>query len=293
MNAGYSMRARRHFSFFFTSILFHVFILGILVLGFHFSSPLPVLQNTNKNDVISAVILGDSPDSKILPQKASVKPVQEMKEDKAKTKLQNSDPVVPTPKPIPIQKPKPDVISLKIDVEKKIMEAKALEEKRRHELLAKDLLADIKTQSNKQKKIKHKQLKAHFEKTLREQSEITLRQQLLNENLRLKGTLSKEAQGEINKFKALILQSISENWIVPVQANKKLHCELLIRLAPSGLVLDVQITKSSGDKALDRSARAAVLKASPLPVPKDEKAFEPFRQFSLTVTPETLTNLNA
>jgi colicin import membrane protein len=92
----------------------------------------------------------------------------------------------------------------------------------------------------------------------------------------------------INKYKALILQAISEHWIIPTQVNKKLSCELMIRLAPSGNVLDVQVTKTSGDPSLDSSARAAVLKASPLPVPSKGSEFEPFRQFVLKVKPENI-----
>lgn len=108
----------------------------------------------------------------------------------------------------------------------------------------------------------------------------------------LKGKENRQAQGEVNKYTALIIQAISEQWIVPTQANKKLSCKLKIRLAPSGLVLDVQITKTSGDPALDSSARAAVLKASPLPVPKDKLAFESFREFELKVKPENLVTSN-
>lgn len=282
------MRARRNPSYLIVSILFHAFIIGALVLGFEFSSPLPVLQNTDKNDVISAVILGDTPESKILPQKTIEKPPQEAIEEKTKKELPTPTRVAtPKPTPVPVPQVKPN-ISVKTDVEKKLTESKTMEEKKKRESMAKDLLADIKKQSSKQKKIKHKQLKSHFEKTLREQAEKSLRQQLLNEELRLQGAQNSQAQGEINKYKLLILQAISERWIIPLQANKKLYCELMIRLAPSGLVLDVQITKSSGDTALDSSARAAVLKASPLPVPKDAKAFEPFRQFLLKVKPENI-----
>ena len=127
-----------------------------------------------------------------------------------------------------------------------------------------------------------------FERALRAQTEQSLRTQLLNEEIKLKGVQSRQAQGEVNKYKALILQAISEQWLVPLGADKKLYCELMIRIAPSGSVLDVQVVKSSGDPALDASARAAVLKASPLPVPKDTRAFEAFRQFVLKVKPENV-----
>jgi colicin import membrane protein len=96
------------------------------------------------------------------------------------------------------------------------------------------------------------------------------------------------SQGVVDKYKALIIQSIGEHWLVPLQANKKLTSELMIRLGPGGKVLDVTITRSSGDPSLDSSARAAVMKASPLPVPDKPDEFEPFRQFVLKVKPENI-----
>jgi colicin import membrane protein len=44
---------------------------------------------------------------------------------------------------------------------------------------------------------------------------------------------------------------------------------------------------------LDRSARAAVFKASPLPVPKEPDAFEAFRQFILKVKPELISDIRS
>ncbi len=107
----------------------------------------------------------------------------------------------------------------------------------------------------------------------------------------MSGKLSRQSQGIVNKYKALIIQAISEHWQVPLQANRSLYSELMIRLSPEGAVLDVKITKSSGDPALDSSARSAVLKASPLPVPESKDEFEPFKQFVLKVKPENIVDL--
>ncbi|HEX4045838.1 MAG TPA: cell envelope integrity protein TolA [Gammaproteobacteria bacterium] len=251
------------------SALAHALIFFALVMGFDFSSPLPVLENTNKNDIISAVVLGDSPKSNILPQQPPPTPPK---------------PVTPPPKEIPKVAPKP----APAPIQKDTIALEKAKKKKQQEAMMGDLLADIKKQAQKKKKVQQKQLQSKFASTLREQAEKSMRQQLLDEDLLLKGTQSRQAQGEVNKYKALILQAISEQWLVPTQANKKLYCELMIRLAPGGMVLDVQVTKTSGDPALDSSARAAVLKASPLPVPKEGSAFEAFRQFVLKVKPENV-----
>ena len=271
------MRDFHQKKYFFLSFIAHLFILIMLMIGFDFSTPLPVFENTNKHDVISAVVLWDSINSKVLPDKPQSSPMKKVEKEKS---------VLP---PLTqANQNQQEAIALKLAEKKKLATQKILEEKKRRDQLTKDFLADMEKINKKQKKIKQTALKTQFEKTLRAQAEKSLRQQLLNEEIKLKGTESREAQGIINKYQALILQTISEHWIIPTQSNKKLYCELLIRVAPGGMVLDVQISKTSGDPALDSSARAAVLKSSPLPVPKEADIFESFRQFVLKVKPENI-----
>lgn len=90
---------------------------------------------------------------------------------------------------------------------------------------------------------------------------------------------------EVNRFKAMILQQIQQNWIVP-QHVEHLSCELKVELAPGGTVLNVTLLKSSGNDALDRSAINAINKASPLPTPTKSADFDAFRSFTITVKPE-------
>ncbi|VVC75299.1 hypothetical protein AQUSIP_05870 [Aquicella siphonis] len=269
--------------YFVFSTVFHIVILGVLVLSFERAATLPVFENTNKQDVISAVVLGDTDKSRILPRQLASRPVRQPVREKPD----------PAPKPQPVRQQVPaqvekEVIALKKpEDKKKLKQQKALEALKKPDIFGKDLLADIKKQTDKQK-LKEKKLQSQFQKTLREQAEQTLRQQIMNEDIRLKSAEMHLSQGEVNKYKALILQAISEHWIIPTQANKSLYCELMIRVAPGGAVLDVQVTKSSGDPSLDSSALAAVLKASPLPVPSESSAFEAFRQFVLKVKPENV-----
>lgn len=95
-------------------------------------------------------------------------------------------------------------------------------------------------------------------------------------------------RGEIDKYKTLILQAIGQHWILPEEVDKTLSCKLLIRLAPDGTLLDARIVESSGNSVLDRSALNAVQKASPLPIPDKAEIFDKFREFNLTVRPESL-----
>lgn len=91
--------------------------------------------------------------------------------------------------------------------------------------------------------------------------------------------------GEVDKYKALILNAIRDQWILPENVNPDLSSQFVIRLAPTGSVLEVRLARSSGDMILDRSAQAAIYKASPLPVPHDAQVFNMFREISLTVRP--------
>ena len=221
--------------------------------------------------------------SKPIVEKPLVKPIEE--------------PVSAPPKKIAAKTEAPpaakDAIALNTEKEKKKEKKEIKKEIKETKLTVKpifgqDLLADIKKETRKQKKKQEVALQNQFKKTLQEQSEKSLRQQLLNENIKLKSQEAHMSQGEINKYKALIVQAISENWLVPPGVNQRLACELIIRVGKGGRVLNVEVSKSSGDQALDRSARAAVLKSSPLPVPSDEAEFNAFRQFALKVKPENV-----
>ncbi|AHE67087.1 cell envelope integrity protein TolA [Legionella oakridgensis] len=94
--------------------------------------------------------------------------------------------------------------------------------------------------------------------------------------------------GEVDKYKALIINAISRQWILPENVDNQLSSKFRIRLAPNGAVLEVSLIRSSGDPILDRSAQSAIYKASPLPVPSDPDAFNMFRDISLTVRPENV-----
>jgi TonB family protein len=253
------------------SVLLHAVILTVLVVSFEWSSTMPVVSHSDK-DVIEAVVM----DEPLLSKKIIQKPLPEP-----------PAPLPPTLPPEPVKPIKAEVTPPK-KVETIVIPEKK-QKKHQEDLLQKELLADLQKQHEKQKKaIKQKNLQAEFEKEMKMLQAKNLQRQLLQEQKRVAGIRAQQSKGVVDKYKALILQTISQHWHIPSQVDKKRSAELLVRVAPGGVVLDVQLTKSSGDDALDRSARAAVLKSSPLPVPSDVDAFEPFRQFVLKVKPENV-----
>ncbi|MEO8402553.1 MAG: cell envelope integrity protein TolA [Gammaproteobacteria bacterium] len=270
---------------FFFALMLHVVVLAVLVVSFDFSARTPVLQNTaNKENIINAMVMSAPP----RPTKIAPKPEQFIP-----PKLASVKPTPPTPpKPVFPDPVKPVKPQEKIKIAPPTKPAIAILDKKQKKLqedkIAQQLLADIKKQTDQQKKVKQKAIAAAFEKEMKQLTAKSIQKQLQQEQKQLLGAKTQQTQGEVNKYKALILQAISQNWLVPKSVNKSLFAELLIHVAPGGVVLDVQIIKGSGDESLDHSARSAVFKSSPLPVPADLDAFDTFRQFVLKVKPENV-----
>jgi len=80
--------------------------------------------------------------------------------------------------------------------------------------------------------------------------------------------------GVMDEYRALLVQTIERNWIRPPSARAGLQCTLYVTQAPGGTVVDVKLGACNGDEAVRESITNAVYKASPLPAPRDPRAFE-------------------
>lgn len=90
-----------------------------------------------------------------------------------------------------------------------------------------------------------------------------------------------------NSYIDQIRAQISRVWQYPPSARRDMSTTVRIQMVPTGEVVSVSVTKSSGVEALDRSVELAVKKAQPLPVPKDSRVFEAsFRVINITFKPE-------
>ncbi len=94
-------------------------------------------------------------------------------------------------------------------------------------------------------------------------------------------------QAEINRYIAQIQAKIRGRANVPdtVRGNPEVHVR--IRILPGGEVLDIAITRRSGNPRYDSAIERAIRSASPLPVPPaDSELFPTFRDLNLQIRHE-------
>lgn len=173
----------------------------------------------------------------------------------------------------------------------------ASKEAARKEALTKKQRADesAKLEANRRAELLNREqaqraLQKGLEAEERARAESALRDRLTKETQSLAQARASGAQAhtqsETARFEALIRQKVERNWLRPVQSAGGLSCIVRLRISPGGEVLSAVIVRGSGDPAFDRSVEAAVVRASPLPVPSDLSMFEHFRDLELKFKPE-------
>lgn len=80
--------------------------------------------------------------------------------------------------------------------------------------------------------------------------------------------------GVVDEYRALLVQAIERKWMRPPSARAGLQCTLYVTQAPGGTVVEVKLGACNGDPAVRESITTAVYRASPLPAPRDPRAFE-------------------
>ena len=120
----------------------------------------------------------------------------------------------------------------------------------------KNISKKINTTVNKEPAITSPLIQAANTKT--EMETIDLERSLLMGQIKKRESLS--SVEEISIFSNLIRQQVMINWKQPPSAIRGMNSELTIKLVPTGEIVGVRITKSSGSKAFDNSALDAVEK---------------------------------
>lgn len=113
---------------------------------------------------------------------------------------------------------------------------------------------------------------AEREAKVRAEREADLQRQLAAEEE--EGAAAAARAGVMDEYRLMLVQAIERNWIRPPSARAGLECTLYVTQAPGGSVVDVKLGTCNGDQAVRESITTAVYKSSPLPAPRDPRAFE-------------------
>jgi colicin import membrane protein len=97
----------------------------------------------------------------------------------------------------------------------------------------------------------------------------------LQRNLAAEEEASEVARsGVVDDYRRMLIETIERNWNRPPTARAGLECTLNVTQAPGGTVIDVKVGDCNGDAAVRESITNAVFRSSPLPPPRDPRAFE-------------------
>ncbi len=101
-----------------------------------------------------------------------------------------------------------------------------------------------------------------------------------------------KAQGDdelARTYRERIYEQVRFNWSRPPSARIGMSVRLQVELIPTGEIISVFVSESSGNESFDRSAEQAVKKVRRFDVPADNGLFEShFRRFYLLFKPDDL-----
>lgn len=257
--------------FFVGALLVHVVIIVAFGVGFHFKSQQRAATAQPESVKVTMV---DEKEIKRELAKLKAKDDREMKrkaEEKRLEKLRKKRKAE--------QKKEKKRLALLEKKEKDLKDKQRKEQARLDELSRKRKAEEEKQDKARREQALKEKMRAEEEKMNREQEIAALRKSEL-----------KKRQTTIDKYMNLIEAKVYRYWIKPPSASKGLVSELRVKLIPSGEVIRIELSKSSGDPVYDQSVTAAVKKASPLPLPPaDTGLFDVFRDLHLPMRADKKT----
>jgi colicin import membrane protein len=196
------------------------------------------------------------------------------------------DPPKPPPKPEPKpEPPKPDVkppeppkpdpqIALKAEREKKEREKRERLEKQK---------ADEKKKREQEEAQKKKADREEAEQKKREEDKRRREEEAAKQAAeKARAEKAAAVQTEVDKYINEIRAKIRGRANVPDTVTGNPDTHVRIRVLPGGEVLDITITKRSGNPAYDAAIERGIRSASPLPVPAaNSELFPRFRELNL------------
>ncbi len=200
----------------------------------------------------------------------------------------------PQPKPVPKPEPRleqPTPVKADIELKDKEKEKQKAKEKQRKEEERKKAAAEIEKRKqeeavrNEQEKLRQEILKEQRARLVAEQ-ETLRRQQSEAEAARQQMAAQAAAQARLmNDAIDRIRSHIRRFIVMPPDVVGNPQAEFEVSLIPTGEVLNVKLSRSSGNPAYDNAVERAIRKASPLPLPADPSLFGRVRDLNLKLRP--------
>ncbi|MBZ0095862.1 MAG: cell envelope integrity protein TolA [Sulfuricella sp.] len=186
----------------------------------------------------------------------------------------------PQPKPVPkpepkLEQPKPVKADIELKDKKKEKEKKRKEEEKKK--------AEAVKKAEAEKKLKDQVLKEQRDRLEAEQE--ALNKQRAAEAARQQMAAQAAAQRLMNDAISRISSHIRRFIIMPPDVVGNPQAEFEVSLIPTGEVLNVKLSRSSGNPAYDNAVERAIRKASPLPLPTDPALVGRFRELKLKFRP--------
>ena len=130
----------------------------------------------------------------------------------------------------------------------------------------------------KAKKEKEKRERLAREARERREAELEMQKQMAQEQAAREKAHSKQIMSEVEKFSALIHNSIKQSTLVD-QSQKGKQCEFTLKLASTGFV--TRFTRKGGDQILCNAVETAVFQQGKLPMSKDPAVFEQLKSINI------------
>ena len=147
-------------------------------------------------------------------------------------------------------------------------------------------------EERERQELQNRQERDLAQEEFRRQNEAN-RNRELAENAAAEAAAARTELELVQSATAIIQQAVQQVWNRPPSARNGMRAILQIRMLPTGELLDVRITETSGDPAFDRASENAIYSAAPfieladLPI----NIFNTnFRTLSLIFQPEDLLN---
>ena len=81
----------------------------------------------------------------------------------------------------------------------------------------------------------------------------------------------------------VVMRAVASAWQRPMGMSDGLSCALAVGVSVTGEVQDVRVIDTSGNRGYDQSAKTAVARASPIPMPDDEAVAQSYAEKGLNL----------